>query len=264
MIPNDSSASEPTVAGGQIVHRAAATQQYYPPAWSAPEGRIPPAALLAVVRMQISVRLDSDARTIELGKSAYQSATRTSQPSRCEKNRLDRAGVKSGQQTISAGGVWAAIASGPRSRTCRTCRTCGTCGTLSRTRSGGCSSSRASRAAPPFPGTARRCVRTVGHVGGRSTAARDGRDVRALADQIQDDVVVAAGGGMVQRRVAVVVAGVDVGAQLLDEAFHRRSTRHPGRGDGRCRQSLHCILDAGGGMERRGAGTAACGIGGAV
>ena len=47
-------------------------------------------------------------------------------------------------------------------------------------------------------------------------------DVGALRHEIQDHLVVAARGGVVQRRVAVVIARVDVGVQFLDEVFHRR------------------------------------------
>ena len=41
-----------------------------------------------------------------------------------------------------------------------------------------------------------------------------------LLTQIDDHLVVAARRGVVQRRVAVVVARVDVGAQLFDEILH--------------------------------------------
>src|SRR5262245_42140347 len=56
--------------------------------------------------------------------------------------------------------------------------------------------------------------RPVGHVHRRLPAARDSGDIGALGHEITNQLVVAAGRGVVERRVAVVVARVDVGAKL--------------------------------------------------
>src|SRR5262245_20158473 len=56
---------------------------------------------------------------------------------------------------------------------------------------------------------------TVRHVDRRLTAARDGFWIRALRHEILDQLVVAARRGVMERRVAVVIAGVDVGAELF-------------------------------------------------
>ena len=84
-----------------------------------------------------------------------------------------------------------------------------------------------------------------------------------LRHQIQDHLVVAARGGVMQRRVAVVVARVDVGAELLDEILHRRHPAVRARDDGRCRRSLRRTRR----RRRRGSANAPGppgGIGGAV
>src|SRR5438105_4196353 len=69
--------------------------------------------------------------------------------------------------------------------------------------------------------------RAVGHVRRRLSDAVHERHIGAFRDQIRNHLVVAARGGVVQRRVAVGVARVDVGVQLFDEILHRGE--HAGR-----------------------------------
>ena len=71
----------------------------------------------------------------------------------------------------------------------------------------------------------------------------------------ENHLVVAARGGVMERRVAVVVARVDVGAELLDEILHRRQPA-VGRVAMRVAGEAFAVLDAGRGVEREGAGTA--------
>ena len=61
--------------------------------------------------------------------------------------------------------------------------------------------------------------RAVGHVDRRLAAACDGLHVGAFRDQVLDQLVVAARRGVMERRVAVVIARVDVGAQFLDQVL---------------------------------------------
>ena len=84
-----------------------------------------------------------------------------------------------------------------------------------------------------------------------------------LRHEIEDHLVVAARGGVVQRRVAVVVARVDVGVQLLDEILHRR---HPavGRVAMRVAGEAVAVSDAGRGVQRRDADATGRGLRGGV
>ena len=94
---------------------------------------------------------------------------------------------------------------------------------LSRTRTCGCSSRPASRAARARPGTAAmRCTGPLAMSAVVWPARLTRLDVGALRDEVLDHLVVAARGGVVQRGVALVVARVDVGA-----AAPRRGTSPP-------------------------------------
>src|SRR5690349_16943254 len=62
---------------------------------------------------------------------------------------------------------------------------------------------------------------SVRHVDDRASVTRHGLHVRALADEILNHLVVAARGGVMERRVAVRVALIDVGTKRLDEILHR-------------------------------------------
>ena len=125
--------------------------------------------------------------------------------------------------------------------------------TTNTTCSYGCCASRASRAATRSRVRRHALHGAVGHVGRGLAAAGHGRDVGALRHEIQNHLVVAAGGGVVQRRVAVVVPRVDVGAKHFDQVLHRR---HPAvrRVPMRVAGKALAVLHAGGGVNREGAG----------
>ena len=59
----------------------------------------------------------------------------------------------------------------------------------------------------------------VRHVGDGLTLPAYRLDVGALRHQVQNELIVAPRGGVVERRVPVEVARVDVGMQFLDECF---------------------------------------------
>src|SRR5256885_5584791 len=95
--------------------------------------------------------------------------------------------------------------------------------------------------------------RAVRHVGRRLSNTVDERHIGAFRDQIRNHLVVAARGGVVQRRVAVGVARVDVGVQLLDEILHRGE--HAGRRKAvRIGGEALAVAGARGGEQRRGGG----------
>src|SRR5437868_2176392 len=62
---------------------------------------------------------------------------------------------------------------------------------------------------------------SVRHVDDRTAVAGHGLHVGAFADEILNHVVVAARGGVMERRVAVRVALIDIGAKRLDKILHR-------------------------------------------
>src|SRR6185503_19630613 len=79
--------------------------------------------------------------------------------------------------------------------------------------------------------------------------------VAVLRPQLHDQLVVAARRGVVERGVAVVVAGVDVGAELFDQVLDRGEPRVRSVAMGVAGEPL-AVLDAGGGVNRRRAGPA--------
>ena len=80
--------------------------------------------------------------------------------------------------------------------------------------------------------------RAVRHVRGRLALAVDGLHVGALRDEVLDHLDVAARRRVVQRGVALVVDGVDVGVELLDQVLRPRPASRSARSGASWRRSL--------------------------